>query len=168
MGRKFHRRELKVWLGSGVAQLVERLLPMPEVCSSNPVIGNNLYWTLTVNCIEKKKIKKKRSGTTHKNSCGSDGREVASYARGPRFESSRQQTFKLDIYLLTLNCSEKTKIKKKRPRIAHLKKYYWTGNRWTKLQLEYCPRRWKENWTRFKNIFATVNSQQRPWRTRLS
>ena len=25
-----------------VAQLVERLLPIPEVCGSNPVIGNNL------------------------------------------------------------------------------------------------------------------------------
>ena len=28
----------KVW-GSGVAQLEERLLPTPEVCGSNPVIG---------------------------------------------------------------------------------------------------------------------------------
>ena len=26
-----------------VAQLVERLLPIPEVRGSNPVIGNNLY-----------------------------------------------------------------------------------------------------------------------------
>ena len=31
-------------LGSGcVAQLVERLLPIPEVRGSNPVIGKNLY-----------------------------------------------------------------------------------------------------------------------------
>ena len=42
-----------------VAQLVERWLPIREVCSSNPVIGKNLYQTLTVNCIEKTKIMKK-------------------------------------------------------------------------------------------------------------
>ena len=42
-----------------VAQLVERLLPIPEVRGSNPVIGKNLYGTFTVNCIEKTKIKKK-------------------------------------------------------------------------------------------------------------
>ena len=40
-----------------VAQLVERLLPMPEVRGSNPVTGKNLYWTFIVNCIEKMKIK---------------------------------------------------------------------------------------------------------------
>ena len=28
-----------------MAQLVERSLPFPEVCSSNPVISKNLYWT---------------------------------------------------------------------------------------------------------------------------
>ena len=27
----------------GVAQLVEWLLPIPEVCSLNPVIGKNLF-----------------------------------------------------------------------------------------------------------------------------
>ena len=32
-----------------VAQLVEWLLPIPEVCSSNPVIGKLLYKTF-VNC----------------------------------------------------------------------------------------------------------------------
>ena len=48
-----------------VAQLVERLLPIPEVRSSNPVIGKNLYWTFAVNCIEKTKIKKKRPGMAH-------------------------------------------------------------------------------------------------------
>ena len=43
-----------------VAQLVEQLLPIPEVRSSNPVIGNKLYWTLfSVNCIEKTKINKR-------------------------------------------------------------------------------------------------------------
>ena len=45
-----------------VAQLVERLLPIPEVRGSNPVIGKHLYWTLfTVNCIEKTKIKEKEA-----------------------------------------------------------------------------------------------------------
>ena len=48
-----------------VAQLVERLLPIPEVHGSNPVIGKNLYLTITVNCIEKSKIKKKRPGMAH-------------------------------------------------------------------------------------------------------
>ena len=46
----------------GVAQLVEWSLPIPEVRGSNPVIGNNLYWTFTVNCFEKTKIKKKEAG----------------------------------------------------------------------------------------------------------
>ena len=46
-----------------VAQLVDQSLPFPEVCSSNPVIDKNLYWT--VNCIEKSKIKKKRPGMAH-------------------------------------------------------------------------------------------------------
>ena len=43
-------------------QLVERSLPMPEIWSSNPVIGKLLYRTfVSVNCIEKKN-KKKRPG----------------------------------------------------------------------------------------------------------
>ena len=43
-----------------VAQLVERLLPIPEVHSSNPVIGKNLFiyiyieHLLTVNCVLKR------------------------------------------------------------------------------------------------------------------
>ena len=45
-----------------VAQLVEQLLPTPQDPSLNPVIDKKLYWTFTVNCIEKKKIKKKRPG----------------------------------------------------------------------------------------------------------
>ena len=48
-----------------VAQLVEWLLPSPEVYGSSPVIGKHLYWTFTVNCIEKMKIKKKRPGMAH-------------------------------------------------------------------------------------------------------
>ena len=45
-----------------VTQLVERLLPIPEVDGSNAVIGKKLYLTFTVNYIEKTKIKKKRPG----------------------------------------------------------------------------------------------------------
>ena len=52
-----------------MAQLVERLLPTPEVRGSNPVIGKLLYWIFnylpTVNCIERTKIKKKRPGMVH-------------------------------------------------------------------------------------------------------
>ena len=56
--------------------------------------------------------------------CGSVGRAVASNARCPRFETCHRQTFITDIHLFTVNCIEKTKIKKKRPRIAHfLNKY---------------------------------------------
>ena len=52
-------------IGSGcVAQLVERPLPIPEVRSSNPVIGKNLHieHLFNVNCIEKTKIKEKEAG----------------------------------------------------------------------------------------------------------
>ena len=45
-----------------VAQLVEWSLLIPVVRRSNKVIGNILYSTLTVNCIENTKIKKKRLG----------------------------------------------------------------------------------------------------------
>ena len=51
--------------------------------------------------------------------CDSVGRAVASDARGLWFESSHLQTFISDIYLFTVNCIEKTKIKKKRPGMAH-------------------------------------------------
>ena len=43
-----------------VAQLVERSLLIPEVRGLNPVISKNLYITVTVNCIKKTKIKKKK------------------------------------------------------------------------------------------------------------
>ena len=49
------------------------------------------------------------------------GRAVASDTRGPRFESSHWQLLS-DIYLFTVNCIEKTKIKKKRPWMAHFLK----------------------------------------------
>ena len=52
-----------------VAQLVGRLLPIPEVRGSNPVIVKTLfiYWTFVYCqlCIEKTKIKKKRPGMAH-------------------------------------------------------------------------------------------------------
>ena len=47
--------------------------------------------------------------------CGSVGRAVAADTRDPRFESSHRQN------LSTINCIEKTKIKKKRPGMTHLK-----------------------------------------------
>ena len=46
------------WAGV-VAQLIECSFPILEVLGSNPVIGKNLHWALTVNCIEYTKIKKK-------------------------------------------------------------------------------------------------------------
>ena len=49
---------------------------------------------------------------------GSVGRAVASDTRDPRFESSHRQTF--IEHLFTVNCVEKTKMKKKRPGMAHL------------------------------------------------
>ena len=43
-----------------VAQLVERSLPIPEVHSSNPVIGKiYIEHLFTINCIEKTKINKR-------------------------------------------------------------------------------------------------------------
>ena len=51
--------------------------------------------------------------------CVSTGRVVASDNRGLWFKSSHRQTFILDIYLFTVNCIEKMKIKKKRPGMAH-------------------------------------------------
>ena len=48
-----------------MSQLVERLLPNPEVGSLNPVIGKNLYSIFNVNCIEKMKIKEKRPRMVH-------------------------------------------------------------------------------------------------------
>ena len=49
-----------------VAQLVEQLLPIPELCSLNPVIGKNFIEHLfSVNSSEKKEIKKKNPGMAH-------------------------------------------------------------------------------------------------------
>ena len=43
--------------------------------------------------------------------CGSVGRAVASKSRCPQFESRHRQKFKLNIF--SVNCFEKTKIKKR-------------------------------------------------------
>ena len=43
-----------------VAQLIERLLPIPEVRGSNPVIGKNLCSTFTVNCTYRKDENKEK------------------------------------------------------------------------------------------------------------
>ena len=50
--------------------------------------------------------------------CGSVSRAVASNAKGPRFESSHQQTLISDIYLFNINGIKMTKIVKKRPGMA--------------------------------------------------
>ena len=48
-----------------VAQLVERSPPTPEIRSSYPVIGKTfIEHLLTVNCVEKTKIKKKEAGNS--------------------------------------------------------------------------------------------------------
>ena len=53
--------------------------------------------------------------------CGSVGRAVAFDTRGPRFNSSHQQNFieHLFVNLFINKCIEKTKINKKRPKMAH-------------------------------------------------
>ena len=51
--------------------------------------------------------------------CGSVVRVVAYYTRGPQFESSHRLNF---IHIFIINCTEKTKINKKRPTMAHFLK----------------------------------------------
>ena len=59
------KREIRNW-ALVVAQLVERLLKIPEVRGSNPVIGKiYIEHLFAVNCIENTKIKKKRPGMVH-------------------------------------------------------------------------------------------------------
>ena len=49
-----------------VAQLVEQSILTPEVRGSNPIIGKiYIAHLLTLNCIEKTKVKKKRPGMAH-------------------------------------------------------------------------------------------------------
>ena len=40
-----------------VAQLVERLLPTPEILGSNPILGNLFSMNCLENCFEKTKIR---------------------------------------------------------------------------------------------------------------
>ena len=49
---------------------------------------------------------------------GSVGRPVASNTRDTQFESRHRKT----LFILSVNCIEKTKIHKKRPGIFHFKK----------------------------------------------
>ena len=48
-----------------VAQLAERLHPIPEIRGSNPVIDKILYWTYWLETVEKTNIKKKEAGIGH-------------------------------------------------------------------------------------------------------
>ena len=75
---------------------------------------------------EKTNKQDKREKLTIKNfllgsGCGSVGRAVTSDARCLPFQSSHLHTFISDIYFFTVNCIEKTKIRKKRPGMALLK-----------------------------------------------
>ena len=71
--------------------------------------------------------------------CGSIGRAVvASNSRGPQFESSHRKKF---ITNINFNCFEKTKIKKKRPGMAHLNNE--TRNSRQRFVND-CYRQWKE------------------------
>ena len=56
--------------------------------------------------------------------CDSVGRAVASNARGPRFESTQISKLLYPMFncLPTVNCNEKTKIKKKRAGMVHFYK----------------------------------------------
>ena len=45
-----------------VAQLAERLLLMPEIRGSKPLIGKILYWIYLLLAVENTKIKKKEAG----------------------------------------------------------------------------------------------------------
>ena len=49
-----------------MAQLVERSLPIPEICGSNPVIGKILSTNLSTNWKNRKdENKEKRTGMAH-------------------------------------------------------------------------------------------------------
>ena len=54
--------KLLVWWAVVVAQLVEQLLPTPDIRGSNPDMGKILSTKCT---LEKTKIKKKRPGMSH-------------------------------------------------------------------------------------------------------
>ena len=58
--------------------------------------------------------------------CGSVGRVIASDPRGPWFKSSHWQKL---YWTYTINCIEKTKIKKKRPGLAHFYQCHLTSDK---------------------------------------
>ena len=73
------------------------------ILSMHSMINSERRWCTWAGSIRNKQI----------GQCGgSVGRAVASDSRGPRFESCHRQNF-------TVNSIEKTKIKKKRPGMAH-------------------------------------------------
>ena len=98
-----------------VTQLVERLLPTPEVRGSNPVIGKKLYCMFTVNCIEKTKIKKKRLRLAHLKKSFSRS-EVTNTIFLPKFISIFRHIL-IGSSLLLLLQQEDGKSPKKRDRI---------------------------------------------------
>ena len=73
------------------------------------------WWTYdferkSLSCVTDHRVQERDMGS----SCGSVGRAVVSNTRGPRFEYSHRQI--LNWTLFTVNCIEKTKLKKKRGR----------------------------------------------------
>ena len=85
-----------------VVQLAERSLPTPEIRSSNPDIGNEIYQTyLSVNCYhEKTKIKIKASGMNLKKNIvaahGHAGPLVMTEFKTKGFELTRRRSKPLD------------------------------------------------------------------------
>ena len=82
--------------------------------------------------------------------CGSVGRAVASNSGGPWFESSHQQKFILNIYC---QLKKTTKIKKKRPGMAHFlkKSANFNSNIWS---------HWRLLWLKScKDVFSWKNRQ---------
>ena len=77
------------------------------------MINSKLEWVLEIR-VGKNKDQKGSD-------CVSVGRAVALFTRGPWFEFSHQQIHK--EHLFSANYFEKTKIKKMRPCLAHLKKF---------------------------------------------
>ena len=92
-----------------VAQLVERLLLIPEDRSLNPVIVKNLYWTFIINCIEKTKKKKRLGEISGLVVMGRD-----SHSKGRGFESQHQI---LDGGFFTYICCKNCNICLIRPKI---------------------------------------------------
>ena len=67
------------------------------IVMSSRILNTEMLKWLRLCCTPKEKQIYLGSG------CGSDGRAVASDARGPQFELSHRQTFISDIYLFTVN-----------------------------------------------------------------